>query len=238
MLAATAGNAPLVEALLAKGADRARRDEFGHTAWDHAVGRAMREAAFAGSGLPALFDLLAPPALDVQTDGRLVRLERRQGEYWLLTLMLAGLKTQWSQCVTRRLEPYRYLSGFFADPLHDVLQELPAWLWPAARAKRTYVNQVLARAEVHSSYQPARRLWVRTKNGHYFPNPDMQLRMDDGWQPVYERLALPWIDRGCGREIDHQPRPSESIQRAREALERATEAEPPQADQDGQRRLF
>jgi hypothetical protein len=161
----------LVEALLAKGADPARRDEFGHTAWDHAVGRAMREAAFAGSGLPALFELLAPPALDVQTDGRLVRLERHQGEYWLLTLMLAGLKTQWSQCVTRRLEPYRYLSGFFADQLHDVLQELPPGCGPRRAAKRTYVNQVLARAEVHSSYQPARRLWVRTKNGHYFPNP-------------------------------------------------------------------
>jgi hypothetical protein len=238
MLAAAAGNAPLVQALLAKGADPERRDEFGHTAWDHAVGRAMREAAFAGSGLPALFELLAPPALDVQTDGRLVRLERHQGEYWLLTLMLAGLKTQWSQCVTRRLDPYRYLSGFFADQLHDVLQELPGWLWPEPRRKRTYVNQVLARAEVHGSYQPARRLWVRTKNGHYFPNPQMQLRAGEGWQPVYERLALAWIDRGCGRETDHRPRPAQSIQWVRDALERAAEPEPPPADPDGQQRFF
>jgi hypothetical protein len=221
MLAAMAGNAPLVQALLAKGADPMRRDEFGHTAWDHAVGRAMREAAFAGSGLPALFELLAPPALDVQTDGRLVRLERHQGEYWVLTLMLAGLKTQWSQCVTRRLEPYRYLAGFFADQLHDVLQALPAWAWPEPRRKRTYVNQVLARAEVHGTYQPARRLWVRVKNGHYFPNPQMQLRSGEGWEPVYERLALDWIDRGCGREIDHRPRPAESIRWVREALGRA-----------------
>lgn len=238
MLAAMAGNAPLVMALLAKGANPARRDEFGHTAWDHAVGRAMREAAFAGSGLPALFDLLAPPALDVQTDGRLVRLERHQGEYWLLTLMLAGLKTQWSQCVTRRLDPYRYLSGFFADQLHDVLQQLPPWLWPETRAKRTYVNQVLARAEAHSSYQPARRLWVRIKNGHYFPNPEMQLRDAEGWQPVYEQMSLAWIDRGCGRDIDHRPRPVESIQWAREALARATEPAPPAAESGGQQPLF
>jgi hypothetical protein len=245
MLAALTGNAPLVEALLAKGADPALRDEFGHTAWDHAVGRAMREAGFAAGGLPSLFELLAPPALDVQTDGRLVRLERHQGEYWLLTLMLAGLKTQWSQCVTRRLEPYRYLSGFFADQLHDVLQQLPPWLWPETRAKRTYVNQVLARAEVHSSYQPARRLWVRTKNGHYFPNPEMQLRAGEGWQPVYAQMALAWIDRGCGREIDHRPRPAESIQWVREALARAAEPEPsaakpeaPAAEADGQQRLF
>ena len=133
---------------------------------------------------------------------------------------------------------YKYPAGFFADQLHDVLQELPAWLWPAARAKRTYVNQVLARAEVHGSYQPARRLWVRTKNGHYFPNPGMQLRSGDGWQPVYEQLALNWIDRGCGREIDHRPRPSESIQWAREALTRVAEPEPPAAEPDGQQRLF
>jgi hypothetical protein len=249
MLAATAGNALLAEALLAKGADPDQRDEFGHSAWDHAVGRAMREAAFARSGLPALFELLAPPALDVQTDARLVRLERHQGEYWVLTLMLAGLKTQWSQCVTRRLEPHRCLSGFFADQLHDVLQELPAWLWPDARRKRSYLNQVLARAEVHAGYQPARRLWVRTKNGHYFPNPRMQLRAggreDAGWQPVYERLALAWIDRGCGREIDHRPRPVESIQWVREALERAQPQElqepqepPPPAAPGGQQGLF
>jgi len=211
MLAAAAGNAPLVQALLAKGADPRRRDEFGHTAWDHAVSRAMREAAFAGAGLPALFELLAPAALDVQTGQRLVRLDRRQGEYWVLTLMLAGLKTQWSQCVTRRLEAHRYVSGFFADQLNDVLQALPAWLWPEQRRKRTYVNQVLARAEVHGSYQPARRLWVRGKNGHYFPNPQLKLRAGEGWQPVYEYLALDWIDRGCGRDHQFLPRPAEVI---------------------------
>ena len=218
MLAAQAGNAPLVDALLAKGADLARRDEFGHTAWDHAIARAMREAVFAGSGLPALFPLLAPPALDVQTDGRLVRLERHQGEYWVLTLMLAGLKTQWSQCITRRLETIKYPTGFFADQLNDVLQELPVWLWPDLRRKRSYVNHVLARAEVRSGYQPSRRLWVRLRNGHYFPNPQMQLRAGDSWEPVYERYALDWLDRGCGWDHRHWPRPTESIGWAREAM--------------------
>lgn len=70
----------------------------------------------------------------------------------------------------------------------------------------------------------------------------MQLRTlasgDEGWQPVYERLALTWIDRGCGREIDHRPRPAESIQWAREALGRAAAPEPASADPDGQQRLF
>ena len=57
----------------------------------------------------------------------------------------------------------------------------------------------------------------------------MQLREGDGWRPVYERLALDWIDRGCGREIDHRPRPVESIQWVQEALDRlvSDEAPPP-----------
>ena len=185
----------------------------------------MQEPGFAQTGLPAVFELLAPAALDVQTDERLVRLERHQGEYWVLTLMLAGLKTQWSQCVTRQLERYKYFNGFFADQLHGVLEQLPPWLWADKRRKRSYVNQVLARAEVHSSYQPARRLWVRLRNGFYFPNARMQLRAGEGWQPVYEHFALNWVDRGCGREYDIWPRPLQSIGWVREVLERGPTAE-------------
>ena len=77
-LAARAGNLMLVQALLAKGADPDIRDEFGHTAWLHAVSRAMGESGFAVTGLPALYDSLAPAVLDVQTDRRLAN-ERNFG---------------------------------------------------------------------------------------------------------------------------------------------------------------
>lgn len=213
MLAAVAGNAPLVQALLDKGADPQLRDDFGHTAWDCAVSRALQEPGFATTGLPAVFPLLAPAALDVQVDGRLVRLERRQGEYWVLMLMLAGLKTQWSCCVTRALEPHKYAKGFFAEQLHEVLAQLPAWLWSDKRRKRSYVNQVLARAEVSSTYLPARKLWVRASNGHYLPNPALQLRTGDAWAPVYSAMALEWVDRGCGDGELYRPKPMELVAR-------------------------
>jgi hypothetical protein len=213
MLAAVAGNAPLVQALLDKGADPQRRDDFGHTAWDGAVSRALQEPGFVATGLPAVFPLLAPAALDVQVDGRLVRLERRQGEYWVLTVMLAGLKTQWSCCVTRTVEPHKYPRGFFAEQLHEVLAQLPAWLWADKRRKRSYVNQVLARAEVSSAYQPARKLWARASNGHYLPNPALLLRRGDAWAPVYELMALDWIDRGCGDGELYRPKPRDLVAR-------------------------
>ncbi|MFM7506101.1 MAG: AAA family ATPase [Rubrivivax sp.] len=213
MLAAVAGNAALVQALLDKGADPQLRDDFGHTPWDGAVSRALQEPGFAATGLPAVFPLLAPAALDVQSDGRLVRLERRQGEYWVLMLMLAGLKTQWSCCVTRTVEPHKYARGFFAEQMHEVLARLPAWLWADKRRKRNYVNQVLARAEISSAYQPARKLWVRASNGHYLPNPALQLRVGDAWTHVYTVMALDWLDRGCGDGELYRPKPLKLVAR-------------------------
>lgn len=201
MMAARAGNAALVETLLARGADPQLEDEFGHTPWFSALNRAMEDGEFARQSIAPLFDRIAPPVLDVQTAGRLVRLEHHQGEYWVLSLMLAGFKTQCTACVQRTLDAYKYRQGFFADALNDTLQCLPEHLWKEKRRKRSYVNQVLARAEVHSAYQPARRLWVRTVNGHYLPNPLMQLRthaLSDAptWRPVYEVLNFHWVDAG------------------------------------------
>jgi len=211
MLAARAGNLPLVQALLDKGADPSRRDEFGHTAWLHAVGRAMGESGFAVSGLPALFDALAPAVLDVQTDGRLVRIEQHQGEYWVLTLMLAGLKTQWSACVLRTHEVWKYGDGFFAEQLHLVLERLPPHLWSDKRRKRSYVNQVLARGEIDSSYRPARQLFARARHGHYLPNPAMLLRQGEGWLPVYDVFSLDWLEAGCGSAEPYQRTPAAAV---------------------------
>ena len=218
MLAARAGNAALVDALLQRGADPQVEDEFGQTAWQHAVSRAMEEPAFAKSLLAGVFERLAPAAIDVQVDGRLVRIERHQGEYWVLTLMLAGLKTQWSCCSVRAYPPWKFCDGYFAEQLQQVLDGLAPHLWQEKRRKRSYVNQVLARAEVDSGYKPARKLWARTRNGHYLPNPGLLLRTGEGWAPVYETLGLDWIDRGTGSDGLFSMRPAAAVARLKARL--------------------
>ncbi len=233
MLAARAANLPLVQALLAKGADPDLRDEFGHTAWQQAVSRAMEEPDFAKTGLPALFDALAPVMLDVQTGGRLVRIERHQGEYWVLTLMLAGLKTQWSACVPRSQEVWKYADGFFAEQLHAVLECLPPHLWSDKRRKRSYASQVLARSEVDSSYRPARQLFARARHGHYLLNPAMLLRQGEAWVPVYDLLGLAWIDAGCASDHPYLSSPARSVkqlQAAGAALGRGGWSDAPSTD--------
>jgi hypothetical protein len=192
--------------------------DFGQTAWQQAVNRAIEDPVFAKASLPAVFDRLAPAVIDVQVDGRLVRIERHQGEYWVLTLMLAGLKTQWSTCTVRAQPPWKFGEGCFAEQLHQVLETLPPHLWKEARRKRSYVNQVLARGEVDSSYRPARRLWGRTRNGHYLPNPQLLLRRGEDWLPVYEALRLDWVDRGTGADEAFSVRPAAVVERLRERV--------------------
>ena len=194
MLAARAGNVALVKALLARGADPEIADDYGHTAWMGALNRAIGDPIFASTHLGDLFESLGPETLDVQTGGRLVRLERNQAEFWLLGLMLAGLKTHCGGLVARPLGPARYRRGYFADALRETLDRLPEHLWSKARRKRDYVNSVLARAEVGSGYRPARKLWRRREIGYYAPDPDMKLRRKsvDGvvWIPVADALSL------------------------------------------------
>jgi hypothetical protein len=218
MLAARAGNAALVDALIEKGADSTAEDEFGHTAWQQAIGRAIGEPDFVKSALAPLFERIAPAGIDVQVDGRLVRIEHHQGEYWVLTLMLAGFKTQWSRCTAKSHPAWKYGQGYFAEQLHLVLEGLPVHLWKAIRRKRSYVNQVLARAEVDSSYKPARKLWARTRNGHYLPNPAMLLRKNEGWLPVYDAISLDWVDQGTGNDRAYSTRPASVVARLKDRL--------------------
>jgi hypothetical protein len=226
MLAARAGHVALIDALLQRGADPLAEDDFGHTPWQQAVNRAMEDPDFAKEAIAQVFDRLAPAVIDVQVDGHLVRIERHQGEYWVLTLMLAGLKTQWSTCTARAQPPWKFREGYFAEQLHQVLEYLPPHVWHDKRRKRSYLNQVLARAEVDSNYRPARKLWARTRSGHYLPNPGLQLRRGEDWRPVYEVLQFDWMDRGAGTDEMFSVRPAGVVERVLERLAAQHEAAP------------
>ncbi len=89
---------------------------------------------------------------------------------------------------------------------------------PSVARQAAQAQLPLARAEVDSAYQPARKLWARTRNGHYLPNPALQLRQGDGWQPVYEVLKLEWVDRGTGTDRAFSNRPALAVTRMRERL--------------------
>lgn len=193
MAAAYACNAALVEALLERGASREARDHLGRTAM-HWV---LRRAYAREEGLPALlgttWDLVAPASFDVDVDGRLVQIGREQAEFFVFSVMLARLSDLY------RWRTARFHGVTSAFLLEGGFEAFPDVLVKPERKRRAYVSAVLARGEACSSYRPARRLWVRERQGHYVPNPALKLRVrqldgTDAWLPILEVLNAAWLD--------------------------------------------
>ncbi len=199
MMAAQCGNTALVEALLERGADPMVRDHYGHSAWDYALARTLDDPTHTQPQLEALYVLLAPPVLDVQTHGRLVRLERHQGEYWVLNLMLISYKQLFSQ-LAPNVQIQRNLLGYCNDHLMRSVDKIPDSILSPARKKRSYFNGVLARAEINSAYQPSRQLWLRMRTGYYAINPELKLRASSTseWIPWTQWLNQRLVFEGCG----------------------------------------
>lgn len=180
MLAVLAGNLPLIDALLARGADVTQTDLFGRTPHMLALGAAMEDEAYARTWLGPIDQRVRPGALDVLVGDRLVRLRQEGAEFYFLSVMLAQWPGFASEVQHPELTPAalrQRSAGFNVDALRTNLEHFPLTVLREARRKRTYFNHVLARAEVDSTYVPARRLWQRAHKGFYVLNPGLQVRV-------------------------------------------------------------
>jgi hypothetical protein len=192
MAAAAAGNIPLVEALLARGADCETTDQYGYNALHWAMRAAFHDAKFARNQFAALYELLAPAGIDVNTGERLVRIDRHLSEYFLF-------QTLWVLFKSRFTHPQRRNFGAFdTKAILDAWQHLPANVVYPERKKRQHLSGVLARNEVERDYTYNRALFMRVAQGWYQFNPKLSVRRRKGeeeiWQPVYAALNLPLIN--------------------------------------------
>ncbi|MCM8594063.1 ankyrin repeat domain-containing protein [Accumulibacter sp.] len=189
--AAAAGNVPLVEALLERGADRDAIDHYGYNALHWALREGFRDQKFARGPLAALYEQLAPPAVDVSTGERLVRLDRHLVEYILF-------QTLWVLFKSRFTHSQRRANGAFeTQAILEAWEHLPANVVRPERKRRQYLSGVLARNEVDRDYAYNRALFRRVTQGWYQLNPRLAVRRRDGdeesWVPAYRVLNLPLI---------------------------------------------
>ncbi len=191
MLAAAAGNVGLVEALLRRGADVEAVDNHGRLAFHHVLLRAFTDAPYARGPFERLYALLAPQAVDLMVDERLVKLDAHLIEYFVLNALVALLQLRLNY-------PHGYQVGFRVDDLLGPLEAFPEAVFPEQRRRRGYLSGVLARNEVSRNYAYNRKLFVRVGHGFYVPNPSLSVRAGDGWMPLYDRLYPPEIDRHTG----------------------------------------
>lgn len=191
MAAAAAGNLPLVEALLERGADREAADQYGHNALHWAMRVAFRDPKFAAGPFGALYESLAPPSIDVNTGERLVRIDRHLSEYFLFQTLWTLFKSRFTH------EQRRSYAAFETQSIIAAWQHLPANVIPPERNKRQHISSVLSRNEVERDYAYNRELFMRVAQGWYQFNPRLLVRRRKGeeeqWMPVYGALNLPLI---------------------------------------------
>ena len=94
--AAAAGNVALVEALLARGANPEHTDHLGRNALHWALLEAFHDEKFARGPFAALYELIAPAAIDVMSGERLVRIDRHLSEYLLFQTLWALFKSRFT----------------------------------------------------------------------------------------------------------------------------------------------
>jgi hypothetical protein len=192
MAAAAAGNVPLVEALLERGADREAVDHYGGNALHWALREAFRDRQFARGPFAALYELLAPASIDVNTGDRLVRIDRHLSEYFLFQTLWALFKSRFTHSQRRSY------GAFETRAILEAWQHLPANVVRPERNKRQHLSSVLSRNEVERDYAYNRALFMRVAQGWYQFNPKLSVRRRQGdeelWMPIYAALNLPLIN--------------------------------------------
>lgn len=196
MIASRMGNAELTAALLDRDADTGLVDGNGLNAFQIALERACADERFARTRLPAVFERLAPASLDVQVDGRLVKLDRRLMEY----LMLCVAMVLFYQRLGENWAWRGKLLG--AGDFADVLEHFPEDIVPARRKKHAYISSILSKNEVDRDAPYNRKLFKRWKLGQYIINPQLALRVEGDWRRIYDLLAPRRLAPQL-REVEH-----------------------------------
>jgi hypothetical protein len=192
MMAADVGHLELAQTLVERGARIDAVDTLGRMPIHFALRRAFHDADFARDELGAFYELLCPTAIELEADGRRIRIARNQGEFFLLLCFVARFHELYRSARRR--------SGFSAQLISDAaLAAFPRSIVPDERRRRTYWNAVLARTEVDSNYMPRRPLLQRERTGYYFPSR-IAVRVpgaggaDDAFVPLSELLGTDRID--------------------------------------------
>lgn len=187
MMAAAAGNPDLVEALLERGASLTAIDMYGRMPMHFALERAIADQHFAQFGIARVWERLATATIDVQVDGKLVKLERHQGEYLVFSLMTVAHKRLYGSS-------YGRFCAVSAAELASLVAGLPDSVVPDYRRKRAYLSSMLSKSEFRSTDVHSRRLLARERHGEYLPCEELKVRITRGsgeqdWVPVFDVLG-------------------------------------------------
>ena len=184
MLAAQAGHAQAVDLLCREGANPALRDGWGRTPFQISLREAYLDKAYASHKLSTVYKQLAPSAIKVKVDGRLIKIDARHMAFFLIHSMLACSQSIWRWKIQFDLPAFETGDFIFA------LDHFPEHVIPGYRRRRSYITSVLAGHEVSRDLPSNMQLFVRIAYGKYILNPTMEIQIEDQWINAYDLMHI------------------------------------------------
>ena len=159
-------------------------DENGFTAFQIALSQADRNKSYATKKLALIYEEIEPASMSIQVDGRLIKLDNHQMEFFMLNMMIA--------LFYRALpEKIIYQGGAFStQDFIDAIENIPNSVLPERRKKRAYLSSILSKNEMDKDDKTNRKLFMRIKRGAYLFNPNLSIKVEGNWINIYELLSL------------------------------------------------
>ncbi|GAW87173.1 conserved hypothetical protein [Bathymodiolus platifrons methanotrophic gill symbiont] len=184
MVAAWIGNVEVIKALFEQGADTEKIDENGFTALQIALSQATGDENYARKKLAETYLPLEPTSISIQVDGRLIKLDKHQMEFFMLNMMIA---------LFYRALPEKVINmagAFSSQDFVDAVAHMPNSVLLERRKKRAYLSSILSKNEFTKDDKNNRKLFFRIKHGHYLFNPNLALKVGEEWVNIYDLLSL------------------------------------------------
>ncbi|MBT9154146.1 MAG: hypothetical protein DDT39_00813 [Firmicutes bacterium] len=183
MLASRAGNVALIKTLLSAGANPDLTDNYGMTAWQIALHKAILGKKSEPSAFFQVSELLAPSSVSLKVDDRLLKLNNSQGEFLLFHVLFVLFMPRVSKNHPER-------GAITAVLLTEFIKALPDSVIADYRKKRQYISGLLSKNEVSSENPYNRKLFTRVSQGYYTLNPALSIRHGDEWLPIYSLAGI------------------------------------------------
>ena len=189
MVAAKLGQTDLAANLLGAGAHRNVRDNWGRSPLQIALRAAYLSDVYARDRIGAIYSLLAPSSVKVKVEGRMIKIDEKLMEFFVLQSMIAlfqeiiRIKTKWD------------LPAFETADFIYALQQFPEHVIPERRKKRQYLSSILSKNEVNRNDPYNRYLFVRVRHGRYILNPLLDIDVEGEWVNVYDLIGISELER-------------------------------------------
>lgn len=188
MIATLVGNSTLAASLIELGANRELTNNAGLNPLQIALYQTTIDERYRRQKLALIYPLLQSASVDIQVEGRMIRIDNHLMEFFMLNLMISLYYSLFGEKVGRMGLLRAEKTGFESGDFVELVEQFPNSVLPERRKARSYISSILSKNECERDGHYNRKLFKRTMRGHYRLNPEMSIRVDGMWIPIYQLI--------------------------------------------------